>query len=193
MAHWHLGLAEKERHWQTGHLLEHALFRESSHLPTLVVGDSNDWRNTLARAAFADHNFKHITTPISRFRTFPAWFPIGSLDKVYARGEIFFHAVRVVGSALAQAGFGSFAAGGGFSPDRRSFAGRISRRRSPHGPPQPSLRAIGRVRRKHTADRQVVSQTVGHRPHSGKSPIRSAFQERRQLFGRDHFLQAEIE
>jgi endonuclease/exonuclease/phosphatase family metal-dependent hydrolase len=102
VAHWHLGLAERERHWQTGHLLEHALFRESAHLPTLIVGDSNDWRNTLGRAAFADHGFRQITTPISRFRTFPAWFPIGSLDKVYARGEIFFRATRVVGSALAK-------------------------------------------------------------------------------------------
>ena len=32
------------------HLMEHHLFRQSAHLPTLVVGDFNDWRNTLARA-----------------------------------------------------------------------------------------------------------------------------------------------
>ena len=50
LVHWHLGLAERERHWQVRHLLEHALFHESAHLPTLIVGDFNDWLNTLAEA-----------------------------------------------------------------------------------------------------------------------------------------------
>ena len=44
----HLGLNERERHWQIEHLLGHHLFQESAHLPTLIVGDTNDWRNTLA-------------------------------------------------------------------------------------------------------------------------------------------------
>ena len=35
LVHWHLGLAERERHWQVRHLLEHAMFGESAHLPTL--------------------------------------------------------------------------------------------------------------------------------------------------------------
>ena len=39
LVHWHLGLAERERHWQVGHLLEHPLFRESAGLPTLIAGD----------------------------------------------------------------------------------------------------------------------------------------------------------
>ncbi len=42
LVHWHLGLAEKERHWQAEHLLRHALFRECCHLPTLIIGDFND-------------------------------------------------------------------------------------------------------------------------------------------------------
>ena len=49
LVNWHLGLAERERHWQVRHLLDHALFRESAHLPTLIAGDFNDWLNTLAR------------------------------------------------------------------------------------------------------------------------------------------------
>ena len=32
LVHWHLGLAERERHWQVGHLLDHPLFRESGAL-----------------------------------------------------------------------------------------------------------------------------------------------------------------
>ena len=53
LVHWHLGLAERERHWQVRHLLDHSLFHESAHLPTLIVGDFNDWLNTLARGPFA--------------------------------------------------------------------------------------------------------------------------------------------
>ena len=61
LVHWHLGLAERERHWQVRHLLDHALFRESAHLPTLIVGDFNDWLNTLARNPFAHHGFTQVT------------------------------------------------------------------------------------------------------------------------------------
>lgn len=102
LVHFHLGLAEKERHWQVNHLLEHALFRESEKLPTLVVGDFNDWRNTLWRGALAGAQFEQVTTPISRFRTFPAYFAMGSLDKVFIRGPIEIQHAKVVRSKLAK-------------------------------------------------------------------------------------------
>lgn len=82
----HLGLAERERHWQIRRLLEHHLFCESREHPQIVIGDTNDWRNTLARGPFAVHGFEHLTTPISRFRSFPAYLPMGSLDKAFYRG-----------------------------------------------------------------------------------------------------------
>ena len=63
LVHWHLGLAERERHWQVRHLLEHTLFHESAHLPTLIVGDFNDWLNTLARGPFASHGFSSGDRP----------------------------------------------------------------------------------------------------------------------------------
>src|SRR5262245_7996482 len=63
LVHWRLGLAERERHWQALHLLDHSLFRESAHLPTLIVGDFNDWRNTLAKGPFARHGFHQLTAP----------------------------------------------------------------------------------------------------------------------------------
>ena len=50
LVNWHLGLSEKERRWQADHLLAHALFREAAHLPTLIAGDYNDWRNALGTA-----------------------------------------------------------------------------------------------------------------------------------------------
>jgi endonuclease/exonuclease/phosphatase family metal-dependent hydrolase len=102
LVHWHLGLAERERHWQVNHLLEHPLFLESSELPTLIVGDTNDWRNTLWRGPFAQHGFHHVTQPISRFRSFPAYFPVGSLDKLFYRGKVTVRAARMVRTKLAK-------------------------------------------------------------------------------------------
>lgn len=102
LAHWHLGLAERERHWQIERLLAHRLFRESADLPTIVLGDSNDWRNTLAANCFNAHDYTQITAPISRFRTFPAWMPVGSLDKAFYRGEVAIRHARVVRTALAK-------------------------------------------------------------------------------------------
>jgi endonuclease/exonuclease/phosphatase family metal-dependent hydrolase len=102
LVHWHLGLAERERHWQVLHLLEHHLFRQSAHLPTLIVGDFNDWRNTLARGPFALHGFHELTAPRSRFLSFPAYFPVTALDKAFARGAIATRHVRIAHSRLAR-------------------------------------------------------------------------------------------
>jgi len=98
----HLGLAEKERHWQVNHLLHHPLFRQSSHLPTLIVGDCNDWRNTLAAGPFAWHEFEQITGPPSHFRSFPAFLTVLSLDKAFHRGGVVIRHAHVVRSALAR-------------------------------------------------------------------------------------------
>jgi endonuclease/exonuclease/phosphatase family metal-dependent hydrolase len=100
LVHWHLGLAERERHWQARHLLDHTRFHESAHLPTLIVGDFNDWLNTLARGPFAAHDFTQVTAPRSRFRSFPAYWPVVSLDKVFARGPLSIRHARIVHSRL---------------------------------------------------------------------------------------------
>lgn len=86
LVNWHLGLSDRERHWQARRLLEHHLFRDARDLPQLIVGDSNDWRNTLVSGPFVVHGFQQLTTPISKFRSFPAYLPLGSLDKVFWRG-----------------------------------------------------------------------------------------------------------
>ena len=102
LVHFHLGLAEKERHWQLQHLTGHHLFKESDHLPMIVVGDFNDWRNTLCRGCLAENGFAQLTTPISRFRSFPAYWPLGSLDKAFVRGNIVLSNARIVHSAMAK-------------------------------------------------------------------------------------------
>jgi endonuclease/exonuclease/phosphatase family metal-dependent hydrolase len=102
LVNWHLGLADVERQWQVRHLLSHALFRESANLPTLIAGDTNDWRNRLSHGVFAEHGFQTTTAPPSRFRTFPAWMAIGSLDKEFHRGGIVVRHARVVSNWLAR-------------------------------------------------------------------------------------------
>jgi endonuclease/exonuclease/phosphatase family metal-dependent hydrolase len=101
LVHWHLGLAERERHWQVRHVLEHGLFRESAHLPTMIVGDFNDWLNTLANGPFSAHGFMQVTAPRSRFRSFPAYWPVASLDKAFVRGPFAIRHARIVHSRLA--------------------------------------------------------------------------------------------
>jgi endonuclease/exonuclease/phosphatase family metal-dependent hydrolase len=103
LVNWHLGLSERERHWQVDYLLKHPLFREAMDLPTLIVGDTNDWRETLALGPFAQHGFQQATTPRSRFRSFPAYLALGSLDKVFTRGGVLVHHARVVRTRAAKA------------------------------------------------------------------------------------------
>ena len=68
----------------------------------MIVGDSNDWRNTLGDGMLGLRGFRLWTSPVSRFRTFPAWLPLGSLDKVFARGPFFVRQARVVHTKLAR-------------------------------------------------------------------------------------------
>jgi endonuclease/exonuclease/phosphatase family metal-dependent hydrolase len=101
LVHTHLGLAERERHWQVERLLGHMLFRSADRHPTLMVGDFNDWRDSLT-PSLAAGGFRQVTSPIGRFRTFPAWLAIGALDKVFARGPIEVKQARVVRTSLAK-------------------------------------------------------------------------------------------
>jgi endonuclease/exonuclease/phosphatase family metal-dependent hydrolase len=98
----HLGLDERERHWQVTRLLGHRLFRSAGPLPTVIVGDFNDWRNTLAANTLAAEGFRQVTSPVSRYRSFPAWLPVGGLDKAFIRGRIAIEQARIVRTSLAR-------------------------------------------------------------------------------------------
>ncbi len=100
LTNWHLGLREEERHWQVNHFLEHHHFRLGDHLPTLITGDYNDWRNTLAGGPFADHGFHQVTAPPTKFRSFPSFMTVMSLDKAFVRGGIVIDRVHIVRSKL---------------------------------------------------------------------------------------------
>ncbi len=103
LVHTHLGLAEAERRWQVARLLGHMLFRAADRHPTLIVGDFNDWRDSLAGGTLAANGFDQVTSPVGRFRTFPAWMALGSLDKAFVRGGIDVRHARVVRTSLTKA------------------------------------------------------------------------------------------
>jgi endonuclease/exonuclease/phosphatase family metal-dependent hydrolase len=56
----------------------------------------------VADACFLPAGWQQITHPPSRFRSFPAWLPVGSLDKAFYRGPIEVHAARIVRNQLSQ-------------------------------------------------------------------------------------------
>lgn len=99
----HLGLLDKLRHMQVDHLMKHQAFKEAEKLPTLIVGDFNDWLNKLAEGPFQSHGYKQITEPISNFRSFPAFLPLGNLDKAFAHGPIVVENAMVVSNKLTKA------------------------------------------------------------------------------------------
>ncbi len=103
VVNWHLGLSARERLWQTRHLLGHPLYGEAAHLPTLLIGDSNDWRNRLWIEILSNHHFEIHTRPVSRYRTYPSTIPMGSLDKVFCLGKMHIKACSVVRDKLAKA------------------------------------------------------------------------------------------
>ena len=76
--------------------------RESADLPTLIVGDFNDWRNNLAAVLLAEHQFEHVTGPPSRFRSFPAFYSVLAVDKAFHRGGIHVREARLVRTPLAR-------------------------------------------------------------------------------------------
>lgn len=96
LVNWHLGLAEKQRQNQVSHLFTQKEYQRHEKLPTLIVGDFNDWRNQLSKGQFEPRGFTQVTRPPSRFRTFPAYLPMGALDKAFTKGEFYIHEARIV-------------------------------------------------------------------------------------------------
>ncbi len=98
----HLGLSEAERHWQIAHLLAHPAYRGIEGLPEIVVGDYNDWRNTLVGGPMKQHGLHLLTAPASKYRSFPAMMPLGALDKAFCRGKLTVTEARIARHAAAR-------------------------------------------------------------------------------------------
>ena len=86
----HLGLRESHRREQL-HLLARMINKEVPEgLPVIVAGDFNDWRrrahDILAKEAGLREVFVHANGRAAK--TFPARFPVLSLDRIYVRNAI---------------------------------------------------------------------------------------------------------
>ncbi len=101
LIHSHLGLNERERHWQVQRIIETAAVPDGE-FPVIFAGDSNDWRDSLERGPFAEHGFTQVTRPPSRFRSFPAYLPMAALDKVFVRGPIRIDQAQLLKTKLAR-------------------------------------------------------------------------------------------
>jgi endonuclease/exonuclease/phosphatase family metal-dependent hydrolase len=102
LVNWHLSLTGAMRRWQVLHLLNHKLFLESAQFPTMIIGDTNDWRNQLHRVPFHEYGFRQVTSPLRTFRSFPAMLAMGALDKAFVRGDLNVRHAFIVRTALAK-------------------------------------------------------------------------------------------
>jgi endonuclease/exonuclease/phosphatase family metal-dependent hydrolase len=100
LTNWHLGLSERERHWQVHRLLSHPIFHATAEHPTVLCGDFNDWRNTLDQRLLIPRGFTQATSPPGKFRSFPAAMPVMSLDKLFHCDGIAIHSSHLVKTRL---------------------------------------------------------------------------------------------
>ena len=89
----HLGLSARERERQMALLVRSREFAALPYqVPTVIAGDTNDWRSLL-RPMFVDMlGFRSATggndARERAIATFPSFFPQGALDRVYYRGPL---------------------------------------------------------------------------------------------------------
>ena len=89
----HLGLAGPERRFQIGVLC--GLVDADPDNDILLLGDINDWR----RGGIAERRLAPLLGPGTRYRTFPAAFPVFPLDRIWFRPHDRVIGTRVVREA----------------------------------------------------------------------------------------------
>jgi endonuclease/exonuclease/phosphatase family metal-dependent hydrolase len=84
----HLGLFGLERERQLSTLVKRIRSHVPSNEPLIIAGDFNDWRGRAEQHLHHDLGVKEVFKSIhgSYARTFPAWLPMLSMDRIYYRG-----------------------------------------------------------------------------------------------------------
>lgn len=84
----HLGLLESERRLQTFRLIDYVRRTVPQEHPLIIAGDLNDWRRTTHRALVEQlgviEAYEHCHGRCAS--TFPAFFPMLAMDRIYMRG-----------------------------------------------------------------------------------------------------------
>lgn len=96
----HLGLFEHERAQQVAHLIEHIHRTVPAHEPLILAGDFNDWRLTAHRKIVKALQLQEVHECINGriARTYPAFMPMLSMDRIYVRGLKITHCESTAGS-----------------------------------------------------------------------------------------------
>jgi endonuclease/exonuclease/phosphatase family metal-dependent hydrolase len=83
----HFDLFERGRKKQVQRLIERINAHIPAHAPLIIAGDFNDWRGRISDTLFADLNVQEAHQHLHgvHARTFPAWFPVLPLDRLYVR------------------------------------------------------------------------------------------------------------
>lgn len=99
----HLGLVRLERRLQAERLVADIDAEIPNDEPVVVLGDTNDWRDRLFPGVFEGAGYvRHKTRPRGPSHgSFPSWYPVADIDRVFARGPV--HLARVFPSRLALA------------------------------------------------------------------------------------------
>lgn len=84
----HLGLFELERERQLSTLAKRIKSHVPSDEPLIIAGDFNDWRGRAEYYLQQDLGVREVFKNIhgAYARTFPAWLPVLSMDRIYFRG-----------------------------------------------------------------------------------------------------------
>lgn len=93
----HLGLSGMERRLQVRKLLAARPLRHLARRSRIILaGDTNDWAGALPSGRLLREGFHCVTgSGAKALRTFPAWAPVGALDRVFVRGPLRFdHMLR---------------------------------------------------------------------------------------------------
>ncbi len=89
----HLGLSGVERRWQIRRLLSSDPLAHLDRNSRIIIGgDTNDWSGALGRGQLRKAGFLAATGSGARATaTFPAWRPVGALDRIFTRGALQVH------------------------------------------------------------------------------------------------------
>lgn len=84
----HMGLLESERRRQVATLVERIENHVPHDEPLLIAGDFNDWRMRVEERFSDSLGVKELFVELTgrHARTFPVWFPLLPMDRIYYRG-----------------------------------------------------------------------------------------------------------
>lgn len=95
----HFNMLKRGRMRQVAQLCDRIAAAVPADEPLIIAGDFNDWSELATGMLTAEHEIQDAFQVATGFspRTFPAWFPVLKLDRIYVRGAKVISAERLCG------------------------------------------------------------------------------------------------